>query len=98
MGANTFAVFFPGDDAEKAFWAAVEHAKFNHGNGGYTGTIAEKYEYVMMGQADGFDDAMRKARALEDDPRVNDKWGPAGCIEFTEDGKKMFCFFGWAPS
>ena len=36
----------------------------------------------------------------EGDERVDDKWGPAGCIELPRvgDGEKTFLFFGWASS
>ncbi len=29
------------------------------------------------------------------DPRINDKWGPAGCVEVTAG---EYIFFGWASS
>jgi hypothetical protein len=29
----------------------------------------------------------------DDDPRVADKWGPAGCIKVAEG---EYLFFGWA--
>lgn len=32
---------------------------------------------------------------LDGDPRVDDKWGPAGCIKVSKD---RYCFFGWASS
>jgi hypothetical protein len=28
------------------------------------------------------------------DPRISDKWGPAGCLEL---GSGRWLFFGWAP-
>jgi hypothetical protein len=48
MGANTFCTVANGDNAEKAFFGAVESACYEHGHGGYTGTIAEKHEYVSL--------------------------------------------------
>jgi hypothetical protein len=39
---------------------------------------------------------MAYARELmnNDDPRIEDKWGPAGCVAL---GGNRWYFFGWAP-
>jgi hypothetical protein len=38
-------------------------------------------------------------KLLEDcDSRVDDKWGPAGCVAFKKQDKTMYLFFGWASS
>ncbi|MET9265303.1 hypothetical protein [Amycolatopsis sp. NPDC004079] len=42
MGAEEFVTYQEGTDADKAFHAAVANAQWEHGSGGYTGTIAEK--------------------------------------------------------
>lgn len=31
----------------------------------------------------------------ENDPRIDDKWGPAGCIKAE---RNKYVFFGWASS
>jgi len=100
MGASTFVDFYkaesPTDTAKKAFSRAVEDAQYEHGHGGYTGTIAEKDSIVHCGSADTRDEAYRLADSLieKGDSRVDDKWGPAGCIEVKEP--KGWVFFGWA--
>jgi hypothetical protein len=47
MGASTFITTAKGTTAQEAFDAAREEARYEHGHGGYTGTIAEKRTYVM---------------------------------------------------
>jgi hypothetical protein len=38
-------------------------------------------------------------KLLDDcDPRVDDKWGPAGCVAFKNKDDTMYLFFGWASS
>lgn len=114
MGADTFYTRGMGANAKEAFAAAVENAKYMNGHGGYTGTIAEKRSFVMLRTtAMAYDDAMRVANEAIDrpDPRIDDKWGDAGCIELLPDPKaedravrkaggklREFLFFGWASS
>jgi hypothetical protein len=109
MGAEQFTVTARGATAREAFDAAVAEAQYDYGHAGYTGTIAEKDEYIVISgvsQDDGTGDMTREqAVALaeklmaEDDPRVSDKWGPAGAIAFgDQDGEPGWLFFGWASS
>ena len=96
MGADTFGAKAKGKTAEHAFREAVRRAEYDHGHAGYTGTIAEKDSYVMIPVPAEYkarpQDYARKL--VEDsDPRIDDKWGPAGCIEL---GKDEWLFFGWA--
>jgi len=96
MGASTFCISARGATAQAAFHAARAEACHEHGHGGYTGTIAEKSEFVMINvPADRTDDVWGYAQELidEGDPRIDDKWGPAGCIS---QGQGNFVFFGWA--
>ena len=81
----------------------MEQARYKEGNGGYTGTIAEK-EYFRM-ELPRKDEtprvcAMRCASDL-DHWSVN-KWGPAACVDGGPDpvqpGLRIFYFFGWALS
>jgi len=104
MGACDFYVVAKGATADKAFASAVSDAKYESGHGGYTGTIAEKHSFVMIPFADSAPDpatnrslAMAYAGAMvsEGDPRVDDKWGPAGCISL---GMSEWLFFGTASS
>lgn len=46
MGATTFVVESRGTTAAHAFSKAVSEAQYEYGHRGYTGTIAEKYEYI----------------------------------------------------
>ena len=104
MGACIFITESAGKDSSDAFLRAVRDARHENGNGGYTGTIAEKSEFINIG-IERSEDPYEKANNLLDrgDPRVSDKWGPCGCIELTNttyaqdhSGKKSFVFFGWA--
>jgi hypothetical protein len=47
MGAQTFEDRAQGKTAKEAFSAAQEQAYWEHGHGGYTGTIAEKPGFVL---------------------------------------------------
>jgi len=105
MGGEYFEHIAMGKTADEAFDAAVESAQHDYGHAGYTGTIAEKDEFVMVRDASAAtqDDAKAFADKLMDDrdPRVDDKWGPAGCIKIgepDESGQQAFLFFGVANS
>ena len=94
MGATTFCNRQAGSTAQQAFKAAREEALYDHGHSGYSGTIAEKSKFVMISVPEG-EIAMNYAWKLidEGDARVDDKWGPAGCID---EGDGNYLFFGWA--
>lgn len=100
MGATTFRTTSRGEDVSEAFSRAVDDAKYMHGHGGYTGTIAEKTSYEVIPQSEvGEADAGEYANHLIDeaDPRIDSKWGPAGAILLEEDGEdEVWMFFGWA--
>lgn len=62
--------------------------------GGYSGTIAEKSSFVVISVPAGKDPLQYANKLLDDgDPRVDDKWGPAGCVKLREG---VWYFFGWA--
>ncbi|PAX84305.1 hypothetical protein, partial [Streptomyces albidoflavus] len=48
MGAEGFVTYQAGTDAQKAFEGAVEDARYEYGNRGYTGTIAEKDDFTVV--------------------------------------------------
>lgn len=103
MGAETFREWAIGRNEKDAFAEVVADAQYQHGHGGYTGTIAEKHEFVLIGEVTSKEEAMDLAEKLIDkrDPRIDDKWGPAGCIKVNRIGpnrKWHFLFFGWASS
>ena len=96
MGAESFVTYTHGDTAKEAFRVAVSEAQRDHGHSGYSGTIAEKNEFVMIDLPAG-ENPRDFAYALidNDDSRISDKWGPAGCIDL---GEGKYLFFGWASS
>jgi hypothetical protein len=83
MGAMTFEQYADGADPQVAFGSAREDALYEHGHGGYSGTLAEKDDYVIITRRP-MTEAEATALAGElmdrDDPRISDKWGPAGAI------------------
>lgn len=96
MGAENFTVWADGKTAKDAFDKAVAQAQYDYGHSGYTGSIAEKNEFVMIEVPKGEDPREYADELINDsDDRIDDKWGPAGCID-AGDGR--YLFFGWAPS
>lgn len=97
MGATTFTTTAKGKTAAEAFEAACRQARYDHGHAGYTGTIAEKTEFVAIPLPPGSDvntaEAFADALIRAGDKRVDSKWGPAGCFDL---GNGEFMFFGWA--
>ena len=53
MGATNYTTVARGKDAKEAFESAVTNAQWNHGHGGYTGTIAEKNSFVLFQRPKG---------------------------------------------
>jgi hypothetical protein len=103
MGSEQFITAAEGATVKDAFGAARGEAAYERGHGGYTGTIAEKDEFVIISDAVGMTRTMAEALAeklLRDgDKRIDDKWGPAGVIRFGEVGEEPgWLFFGWASS
>jgi hypothetical protein len=98
MGASTFEAIGHGKTADEAFAEAVRCAQYEHGRGGYSGTAAEKRSYVLITTTPL---SIEQARAQGDrlieegDGRIEDKWGPAGCIPLAD---RRYYFFGWASS
>jgi hypothetical protein len=100
MGANSFVTVSSGANPQDAFSDAVEQARWESGHGGYSGTIAEKRTFsVLPTPGSPADDELAAAVAMNHDHplwlKVDDKWGPAGCIKMTND---RWMFFGWASS
>lgn len=110
MGAEQFTTKAKGETAKEAFSFACDNAAWEHGHGGYTGTIAEKHEFKMVPVPAGEDPAAFVNRVMTEyvpsdafdgaiQPKTpgfwDDKWGPAGCVQ---TGPDEFLFFGWASS
>lgn len=94
MGANDFQTEGRGANAALAFRNAVDAAQYENGNGGYTGTIAEKSSYTLVNPAEG-ETWQQCLERHEQQETFGDKWGPAGCV-MAEVG--VYVFFGWASS
>lgn len=95
MGATTFITTGTGKTAYEAFRGARQLALYDHGHGGYTGTIAEKHGFLKVAERMDTKAAIKLAEKMIDDGdrRIYDKWGPAGMIPLSDD---KFLFFGWA--
>lgn len=48
MGACDFMNYSFGKTAQEAFSHCVQQAQYEHGHGGYSGTIAEKHDFVVL--------------------------------------------------
>ena len=98
MGACEFYSVAEGPTVKAAFSTAIDNARYDYGHAGYTGTIAEKDSVELVGEAESLSQAYDMAHAMieADDPRVSDKWGPAGAISINNTDK--YLFFGWASS
>lgn len=102
MGASQFITTAFGSTPKEAFASAREEALYENGHGGYTGSIAEKHDFVLMtnDMYPSFKEALVFAENSIDnaDPRIDDKWGPAGYVKFMQGDNVKYLFFGWASS
>ncbi len=101
MGASVFSTRAAGKTASDAFKAAVDAAYYDYGHAGYTGSIAEKSSFTMIALPAGKELGAFVNELIDaNDSRIDDKWGPAGCICLGKnpDGTSTFLFFGWASS
>jgi len=102
MGARPFMVESDIPDLLTAFRQAVEEARWEHGHGGETGTIAEKDQVREVRPPRPMTDEEKVAWAWrliedeEDEPDldwIQDKWEPAAAIRLDTGA---WLFFGWA--
>jgi hypothetical protein len=102
MGAERFDQYQKGTDANVAFDEAVDKAGWEHGHGGYSGTLAEKHQFVMRN--DGKPLTKKEAESFADDDldeNDHDKWGPAWAVPIRADDSPEvigFYFYGYASS
>jgi len=96
MGACFFTAEAKGANAREAFNSAVDSARWENGNGGYTGTIAEKTNFVLLGAVETVAAAYAMIDTKLDDVHIRDKWGPAGLVRVTTED--AYVFFGYASS
>jgi hypothetical protein len=64
MGATNFSDVGTGSNVQDAFYALVREAQWEHGHGGYTGTIAEKHDYVLFAVPEGLTPMEAAAAAM----------------------------------
>jgi len=100
MGADQFVNHASGMSVQTAFSDAVKDAQYEHGHGGYSGTLAEKSTFKLFAMPEG----LSKDELLEHcwQPStghtyslffnqvyeaVDDKWGDAGAIEVPCDAR-----------
>lgn len=96
MGSCDFWTTAKGKTARDAFSNARDQAFYDHGHGGYTGTIAEKSSFDLIPVPAGETPQAFAERLMnQDDPRISDKWGPAGCVAL---GDEEWLFFGYAST
>lgn len=88
MGATDFEVFVSADEASnagEAFDFAHKRALYEYGSAGYTGTIAEKYNFFMASNKPVSQlEANELVNAVTRGDVQNDKWGPACCVEVVD--------------
>jgi hypothetical protein len=95
MGATVFIERIRANSVNSAFASAREQARDEiDDDDGYTGTILEKDSFIMIPLPNGADADMYIRELIENnDSRIDDKWGAAGCIQLSEN---EYVFFGWA--
>jgi hypothetical protein len=102
MGACDFFNSASGKTVAEAFRTVTADARYEHGHGGYTGTIAEKHDYKSASSTvfDSYDDAIAFANSKMDDDNhwCQDKWGPAAYVAYKSGNETKYLFFGWASS
>jgi hypothetical protein len=86
MGADSFINHGPGTDPKDIFYDLVSQVAHEHGHGGYTGTIAEKDNFIIVPNQPVrlLDEALlwadKQLGDYESDAFWQDKWGPAAAI------------------
>ena len=69
MGASEYMNVGRGKTAQIAFDKVAENARYDHGHGGYSGTIAEKYSMVEFPRPKGMQ-AKTMVQAVKDMSRI----------------------------
>lgn len=88
MGSDRFIQMQDGTDAKAAFIEAARQAAYEHGSGGYTGSLAEKGDFSIISRQPLW---QRQAELVadrllaSDDVRISDKWGPAGALAVCKE-------------
>jgi hypothetical protein len=116
MGAEWFNQTGRGASVAEAFDSAKKKAQYDYGHAGYTGSLAEKDTFLEVREgvvlesrqaAEAVAAQYLDGRSASGDPlpraaEVDDKWGPAGAVEYidpeADEGQRTWLFFGWAAS
>lgn len=110
MGAEQFQVHWRKEGeqtVEQAHASAVAQAQYEHGHGGYSGTLAEKHEVELydervmsLADAQMIADRVLSHLGSAHGVRCVDKWGPTCAIAVVDDadGHPGWLFFGYASS
>jgi len=86
MGAEQFVIRVAALTADAAFRKAREHALYEYGHRGYTGTIAEKSSFDLVVPLPGEAPLACVDRCLDDENHFcQNKWGPAACVDMGEN-------------
>ncbi|MFF0742134.1 hypothetical protein ACFYVL_17225 [Streptomyces sp. NPDC004111] len=101
MGTTKFFTVGDGPDLPSAFTTARDLAAQRRWRRA-PGRLATKSEAVLIEpEVRTYTAALRRAEELLNafDPRIEDKWGPAGALEYTAEGTtRSWLFFGYAPN
>jgi hypothetical protein len=99
MGGEWFETESEGETVQDAFNKAVEQAEYDHGHSGYTGTIAEKPDFILIPASEyvGRDprDFVKHLIDTRDEKWIRGKWEEATAIQ---TGPNKWLFFGVASS
>ena len=96
MGGQDFMFAAEGTELMTVFRKAREQASFEHGHGGYTGTIAEKHG-VRLRRSTLFLTREDAAQFAKTDIEQNDKFGDAFAVAYGANGKtEGFILYGIA--
>ncbi len=79
------------EDLKKLFENATEEARYNNGNSGYTGTIAEMSSIGSFVDKE-YDSAFEAEDYIVDN---HDKWDQAMAVSYLRKGQKCWLVGGW---
>jgi hypothetical protein len=89
MGTERFSCETRGITPLQAFDLAITDAEHFYGSRGYTGTIAEKDDFIMIQVPKNKNPREYAYELLQKyDDRISNKWGPAGCILIEKNDYK----------
>jgi hypothetical protein len=103
MGGEYFDNFRTSDDCngdlEATFGELRSQALYEHGHGGYSGTIAEKPGVELRSSKTFTYDEAEDFANRDMDDNDHDKWGPAWAVRVDDPKRgKGFYFYGIASS